>query len=166
MKKRWFLLAIVVCVIGAVLIWPHISDKYFARRITVVIDHITGNTETISEQTQGQGFQQTRRSWLSAAGVVRHGVSPRGFRTQSLSESALPARHTDEIFAGLRRGVRPDPGVLFLRPAGSDYCPPHGWRGGLYALKALSSPWGTQGCCWPRLESTWECVSMCSLLWG
>lgn len=75
-KKRWFLLAIVVCVIGAVLIWPHISDKYFARRITVVIDHITGNTETISEQTQGQGLSaDPQHPGYRQRGVVRHGVS-------------------------------------------------------------------------------------------
>lgn len=98
-KKRWFLLAIVVCVIGAVLIWPHISDKYFARRITVVIDHITGNTETISEQTQGQGFQQTRSILAIGSGGVFGMGYLKGIQTQSLSESALPARHTDEIFA-------------------------------------------------------------------
>ena len=98
-KKRWFLLAIVVCVIGAVLIWPHISDKYFARRITVVIDHIMGNTETISEQTQGQGFQQTRSILAIGSGGLFGMGYLKGLQTQSLSESALPARHTDEIFA-------------------------------------------------------------------
>ena len=98
-KKRWFLLAIVVCVIGAVLIWPHISDKYFARRITVVIDHIMGNTETISEQTQGQGFQQTRSILAIGSGGLFGMGYLKGIQTQSLSESALPARHTDEIFA-------------------------------------------------------------------
>ena len=81
------------------LIWPHISDKYFARRITVVIDHIMGNTETISEQTQGQGFQQTRSILAIGSGGLFGMGYLKGIQTQSLSESALPARHTDEIFA-------------------------------------------------------------------
>ena len=129
-KKRWFLLAIVVCVIGAVLIWPHISDKYFARRITVVIDHITGNTETISEQTQGQGFQQTRSILAIGSGGLFGMGYLKGIQTQSLSESALPARHTDEIFAvcGEEFGL--------IGCIGSDYCPLHlGGAAGLLASK-------------------------------
>ena len=80
------------------LIWPHISDKYFARRI-VVIDHIMGNTETISEQTQGQGFQQTRSILaIGSGGCSAWGIS-RGFRPRASLSLPLPARHTDEIFA-------------------------------------------------------------------
>ena len=41
-KKRWFVLAIVVCVAAVVLIWPHVSDDYRFQRFTVVIDHLTG----------------------------------------------------------------------------------------------------------------------------
>ena len=59
-KKRWFLLAAAVCVVGIVLIWPHVSDMYFMKRFTVVIDHILGNPDTIYEQTQDVGWQQTR----------------------------------------------------------------------------------------------------------
>ena len=56
-KKRWFLLGASVCVVGIALLWPRISDMYFARRITVVIDHITGNPDTLYNQTQDMGWQ-------------------------------------------------------------------------------------------------------------
>lgn len=98
-KKRWFLLAAVVCAVGVFLIWPRISDQYFARRISVVIDHILGNQETIYEQTQGIGWQQSRSIMAIGSGGLTGLGYLKGIQTQSKSESALNARHTDEIFA-------------------------------------------------------------------
>ncbi len=98
-KKRWFLLALVVCVIGIVLIWPHISDKYYMKRFTVVIDHIIGNPDTITEQTLGRGWQQTRSIMAIGSGGLTGMGYLKGTQTQSLYESNLPARETDEIFA-------------------------------------------------------------------
>lgn len=98
-KKRWFLLAIGVCIVGVVLIWPHISDKYFARRITVVIDHLTGNQDTLFDQTQGAGWQQTRSILAIGSGGIFGQGYLQGIQTQSPYETSLPARHTDEIFA-------------------------------------------------------------------
>ena len=98
-KKRWFLLAAVVCVVGIVVIWPRISDQYFARRVTVVIDHILGNPDTLYEQTQGIGWQQTRSILAIGSGGLTGLGYMNGIQTQSSSEWALNARHTDEIFA-------------------------------------------------------------------
>ncbi|MFQ9917325.1 MAG: hypothetical protein ACLRWQ_13935 [Flavonifractor plautii] len=94
-KKRWFLLAIVVCVIGAVLIWPHISDKYFARRITVVIEVILlwAIRRPSANRLRDRAFSRPAASWLSAAGGCSAWGISRGFRPRASLESALPARH-------------------------------------------------------------------------
>ncbi len=96
---RWFFLAAVICVVGAVLIWPHISSQYFARRITVVIDHILGNEDTLYNQTQGDGWQQTRSILAIGSGRLTGQGYLKGTQTQSPYESSLNARSTDEIFA-------------------------------------------------------------------
>lgn len=98
-KKRWFLLAAVVCVAGIVLIWPHVSDMYFMKRFTVVIDHILGNPGTIYEQTQDVGWQQTRSIMAIGSGGLTGMGYLQGIQTQSSYKQALPARETDEIFA-------------------------------------------------------------------
>lgn len=98
-KKRWFLLAAVVCVVGIVLIWPHVSDMYFMKRFTVVIDHILGNPDTIYEQTQDVGWQQTRSIMAIGSGGLTGMGYLQGIQTQSSYKQALPARETDEIFA-------------------------------------------------------------------
>ena len=98
-KKRWFLLAIVVCVAAVALIWPHVSGVYFAKRISVVIDHLTGNPDTLWEQSQGAGWQQTRSILAIGSGGLFGMGYLNGTQTQSASEQSLPARHTDEIFA-------------------------------------------------------------------
>ena len=98
-KKRWFVLAIVVCVAAVVLIWPHVSDDYRFQRFTVVIDHLTGNEETLYEQTQGTGWQQTRSIMAIGSGGLTGMGYLNGPQTQSQSKSSLPARETDEIFA-------------------------------------------------------------------
>ena len=98
-KKRWFLLAIVVCVVAAVVIWPHVKDRYFMRRFVVVFDHLTGNPDTLTEQTQGVGWQQTRSILAIGSGGLFGMGYLNGTQTQSKSASSLPARATDEIFA-------------------------------------------------------------------
>ena len=98
-KKRWFLLALVVCVVGVVLVWPHVKDLYFMKRFTVVIDHITGNPDTIDDQTLVQGWQQTRSILAIGSGGLTGMGYLQGIQTQSSYKSNLPARETDEIFA-------------------------------------------------------------------
>lgn len=98
-KKRWFLLAAVVCVVGVFFLWPRVSDQYFARRITVVIDHIRGNEATLYEQTRGIGWQQNRSILAIGSGGLTGLGYLNGTQTQSASEASLNARHTDEIFA-------------------------------------------------------------------
>lgn len=98
-KKRWFLLAAVVCVVGVVLIWPHVKDMYYMKRFTVVIDHILGNPDTIWEQTQGKGWQQSRSVLAIGSGGLTGMGYLQGIQTQSKFPTSLPARETDEIFA-------------------------------------------------------------------
>ena len=97
-KKRWFLLGL-ACSAGAVaLIWSHIP-AYIQNRFTVVIDHIVGNQETLYQQTQDAGWQQTRSILAIGSGGLFGQGYLQGIQTQSTSEGTLPARHTDEIFA-------------------------------------------------------------------
>ena len=97
-KKRWFLLALVLGVAAVIVVWPHVPG-YIQGRFTVVIDHITGNPDTYVEQTQGRGWQQTRSILAIGSGGLFGQGYLQGTQTQSASEEALPARHTDEIFA-------------------------------------------------------------------
>ena len=98
-KKRWFLLAAVVCAVGVVLVWPHVKDMYYMKRFTVVIDHILGNPDTIWEQTQGKGWQQSRSILAIGSGGLTGMGYLNGIQTQSEYPTSLPARETDEIFA-------------------------------------------------------------------
>lgn len=98
-KKRWFLLAIVLAAAGIVLLWPKISHLYFVQRIIVVIDHLTGNPDTIANQTTGTGWQQTRSILAIGSGGLTGQGYLKGLQTQSPYESSLNARYTDEIFA-------------------------------------------------------------------
>ena len=98
-KKRWFLLAAVVCAAGVVLIWPHVKDMYYMKRFTVVIDHLLGNPNTIWEQTQGKGWQQSRSILAIGSGGLTGMGYLQGIQTQSEYPTSLPARETDEIFA-------------------------------------------------------------------
>lgn len=98
-KKRWFILAIIVLIIGAVIIWPHISDDYRFRRFAVVIDHLTGNPDTIYNQTRDAGFQQTRSLlYIGGGGLFGQGFL-KGVQTQSPSSMPAFIRESDEIFA-------------------------------------------------------------------
>lgn len=98
-KLRWFALGGAGAAGAVAIIWPKIEGTYLAERITVVIDHLTGNQETLYAQTMGRGWQQTR----SILAIGSGGLTGRGYlkgpQTQSSYESSLNARSTDEIFA-------------------------------------------------------------------
>ncbi len=97
-KKRWFLLGLAGCAGGMALVWSHLPS-YIQERFTVVIDHITGNPETLYQQTQDRGWQQTRSVLAIGSGGVFGQGYLQGTQTQSTSEGTLPARYNDEIFA-------------------------------------------------------------------
>ncbi|MBM6871068.1 FtsW/RodA/SpoVE family cell cycle protein [Pseudoflavonifractor phocaeensis] len=104
-KKRWFLLAFVLAalaiggVVALLILKPELQEIYFIRRVKVVIDHLTGNQETLLEQTQGIGMQQTRSILAIGSGGLTGMGFLQGLQTQSSSNWALNARSTDEIFA-------------------------------------------------------------------
>ncbi len=98
-KVRWFVLAGAVGCGGIALLWPKLSTQYFAKRITVVIDHLTGNEATLYDQTQGVGWQQSRSILAIGSGGLTGQGFMQGIQTQSPYESSLNARSTDEIFA-------------------------------------------------------------------
>ena len=98
-KFRWFLLGGAAGAGGIAYIWPKISDSYLGQRITVVIDHIIGNQETLYAQTQGRGWQQTRSILAIGSGGLFGQGYMKGIQTQSPYETSLNARFTDEIFA-------------------------------------------------------------------
>lgn len=98
-RGRWFALAFGSAGAMAVLVFHKFSNDVHLRRITVVIDHIRGNQETIYEQTKGIGWQQTRSILAIASGGLFGQGYGRGIQTQSPYRTSLPARFDDEIFA-------------------------------------------------------------------
>jgi len=98
-KLRWFVLAFTVIAVAAVLLWPYLAQDVHFRRIAVVIDHLTGNPETIYEQTKSIGWQQTRSILAIGSGGLTGQGYLKGLQTQSLYRTSLPARMDDEIFA-------------------------------------------------------------------
>lgn len=98
-KLRWFVLAFAIIGIAAWLLWPYLSSDVHFQRVTVVIDHITGNPDTIYEQTQGRGWQQSRSILAIGSGGLTGMGYLNGTQTQSPYKTSLPARMDDEIFA-------------------------------------------------------------------
>lgn len=72
------------------LLWRRLPE-YVRLRFLVVFDH--------SLDPLGKGFQQERSLLTLGSGQVTGQGYLRGAQTQSLSASALPARHTDFIFS-------------------------------------------------------------------
>lgn len=98
-KKRWFIFALIAAVVAIAFIWPHMADDYRMKRFTVVIDHLTNNQNTILEQTQGVGYQQTRSLlYIGGGGIFGQGFL-KGVQTQSYYSMPKFVRETDEIFA-------------------------------------------------------------------
>lgn len=97
-KLRWFALAggVIAVGIAAVAILsvklPGFTDKfgYIINRFTEVFTR---------NDPQGIGWQQSRSILAIGSGKLFGQGYLKGVQTQSLSKGALPARHTDEIFA-------------------------------------------------------------------
>ncbi len=98
---KWYAFGGAVAVGGVAVVWPHVSDSYHMKRITVVIDHLLGNQDpqSLYEQTQGVGWQQSHSIQAIGAGQLTGQGFLQGNLTQSAYETSLHARHTDEIFA-------------------------------------------------------------------
>lgn len=96
-KVRWFVLVGGGAVAAAVLLWLFILPEtslwtdYRIMRFRVVFDH--------DLDPQGKGFQQARSILAIGSGRLLGQGYLNGLQTQSPNESALPARHTDFIFA-------------------------------------------------------------------
>lgn len=98
-KVRWFALAFGTVIVAVALLWPRFSGDVHLLRFTVVIDHLTGNPETLEAQTKGIGWQQTRSILAIASGGLTGQGYLKGIQTQSPYKTSLPARMDDEIFA-------------------------------------------------------------------
>lgn len=98
-KLRWFALAAAVLAAGVIFVVPRFEGDVHLMRFTVVIDHILGNEETLYQQTQGIGWQQTRSILAIASGGLTGLGYMKGIQTQSPYKASLPARYDDEIFA-------------------------------------------------------------------
>lgn len=86
----WMLALLLSAIGGAVLLWPRLP-AYIRLRVLVVLDH--------DLDPLGKGFQQGRSLLALGSGQLTGQGYLRGTQTQSLSPSALPARHTDFIFS-------------------------------------------------------------------
>ena len=96
--KRWFALggALAAGAIGAVAVLANTSET-FMRKFGYIIRRFT-EAYTRSDP-QGTGWQQTRSILAIGSGQLTGQGYLQGNLTQSIYESSLPARHTDEIFA-------------------------------------------------------------------
>ena len=75
---------------GLVLLWPRLPE-YIRLRFQVVLDH--------DLDPLGKGFQQGRSLLALGSGKLTGQGYLQGIQTQSTSSAALPARHTDFLFA-------------------------------------------------------------------
>ena len=75
---------------GLVLLWPRLPE-YIRLRVQVVLDH--------DLDPLGKGFQQGRSLLALGSGKLTGQGYLQGIQTQSTSPAALPARHTDFLFA-------------------------------------------------------------------
>lgn len=97
-KLRWFALGGTMIAAGiTTLAVLSVKSESFMRKFGYIIRRFT---EVFTrDDPQGVGWQQTRSILaLGSGGLTGQGYL-QGIQTQSASESALPARHTDEIFA-------------------------------------------------------------------
>jgi len=96
-KLRWFLLTGGGLVLAAVVLWLYVLpdtafwNDYRIMRFRVVLDH--------SLDPRGKGFQQIRSTLAIGSGRLFGQGYLKGIQTQAENSDALPARHTDFIFA-------------------------------------------------------------------
>ena len=96
-KLRWFVLGGGAVAGGAVALWNFVLPEtsywtdYRIMRFRVVLDH--------SLDTLNRGYQQTRSLLAIGSGQIFGQGYLHGTQTQSAASQALPARHTDFIFA-------------------------------------------------------------------
>ena len=96
-KMRWFLLVGGGIVLAVVVLWLFVLPEtslwtdYRIMRFRVVFDH--------DLDPRGRGFQQTRSILAIGSGRLFGQGYLHGTQTQALNSDALPARHTDFIFA-------------------------------------------------------------------
>lgn len=97
-KLRWFLLGgtLAACVIIAIAVL-YVKSEAFASRFGYIIARFT--QVFTRDDPQGIGWQQTRSLLAIGSGGLTGQGYLKGTQTHSAAESALPARHTDEIFA-------------------------------------------------------------------
>lgn len=89
-KLRWFALGAAATGGLSYLAWPHLPE-YIKMRFLVVLDH--------SLDPLDKGFHQARSILAIGSGQLTGQGYLNGTQTQSAASSALPARHTDFIFA-------------------------------------------------------------------
>lgn len=96
-KLRWFVLVGGGIVLAVVILWLFFLPEtrwwndYRIMRFRVVFDH--------SLDVRGRGWQQTRSTLAIGSGRLFGQGYLKGIQTQALNSDALPARHTDFIFA-------------------------------------------------------------------
>ena len=97
-KLRWFALAgIIIAFIIAVIAVLTVKSPSFMENFGYIIHRFT---EVFTrDDPQGIGWQQVRSILAIGSGKLFGQGFMNGVQTQSPSEGALPARHTDEIFA-------------------------------------------------------------------
>ena len=97
-KLRWFALggSLFAVMIAAIAVLS-VKSEAFMRKFGYIVRRFT---EVFTrEDPQGMGWQQTRSILAIGSGKLTGQGFLNGTQTQSTSEHALPARHTDEIFA-------------------------------------------------------------------
>lgn len=97
-KFRWFALAGGAAAAGfGIIAVLTVKSEAFMRKFGYIIHRFT---EVFTrDDPLGIGWQQTRSLLAIGSGGLTGQGFLNGTQTQSLSENALPARHTDEIFA-------------------------------------------------------------------
>jgi len=97
-KLRWFALGggMIASVLVALTVLS-VKSEAFMRKFGYIVHRFT---EVFTrDDPQGIGWQQIRSIMAIGSGQITGQGFLQGMQTQSASENALPARHTDEIFA-------------------------------------------------------------------
>ena len=90
-KLRWFVVGGGLAAGAALFLWPRLEGTHIYDRIAVLFDHTL--------DPLGVGYQQSRSVLAIGSGGVWGQGFLQGTQTQSLGDSALPARWTDFIYS-------------------------------------------------------------------